>query len=123
MALRVSVAERGPMETTKSLANADAAAFLTLMGNEKRLAIMSHLIDAELSVGTIADKVDLSQSALSQHLAKLRAFDLVQTRRDRQTIYYSCRSDAVRQLLHLVEQIFGSEDKDVSPVRLRQTGT
>jgi len=111
------------METTKSLANADAAAFLTLMGNEKRLAIMSHLIDAELSVGTIADKVDLSQSALSQHLAKLRAFDLVQTRRDRQTIYYSCRSDAVRQLLHLVEQIFGGEDKDVSQARLRKTGT
>lgn len=123
MALRVSVAERGPMETSKSLASADAAAFLTLMGNEKRLAIMSHLIDAELSVGTIADKVDLSQSALSQHLAKLRAFDLVQTRRDRQTIYYSCRSDAVRQLLLLVDQIFSSEVKDVSPVRLRKTGT
>lgn len=123
MALRVSVAEWGPMETSKSLASADAAAFLTLMGNEKRLAIMSHLIDAELSVGTIADKVDLSQSALSQHLAKLRAFDLVQTRRDRQTIYYSCRSDAVRQLLLLVDQIFSGEDKDVSPVRLRKTGT
>ena len=123
MALWVSVAERGPMETTKSFANADAAAFLTLMGNEKRLAIMSHLIDAELSVGTIADKVELSQSALSQHLAKLRAFDLVQTRRDRQTIYYSCRSDAVRKLLQLVEQIFDSEDKDVSPARLRKTGT
>lgn len=123
MALRVSVAERGPMETSKSLASADAAAFLTLMGNEKRLAIMSHLIDAELSVGTIADKVDLSQSALSQHLAKLRAFDLVQTRRDRQTIYYSCRSDAVRQLLLLVDQIFGSEDRDAPAVRLRKTGT
>ena len=123
MALRVSVAEWGPMETSKSLASADAAAFLTLMGNEKRLAIMSHLIDAELSVGTIADKVDLSQSALSQHLAKLRAFDLVQTRRDRQTIYYSCRSDAVRQLLLLVDQIFSGEDKDVPPVRLRKTGT
>lgn len=123
MALRVSVAEWGPMETSKSLASADAAAFLTLMGNEKRLAIMSHLIDAELSVGTIADKVDLSQSALSQHLAKLRAFDLVQTRRDRQTIYYSCRSDAVRQLLLLVDQIFSSEDREVPPVRLRKTGT
>ncbi|MFS9598749.1 ArsR/SmtB family transcription factor, partial [Klebsiella variicola] len=69
-----------------------AAAFLTLMGNEKRLAIMNHLIDDELTVGTIAEKVDLSQSALSQHLAKLRAFGLVQTRRDRQMIYYSCRS-------------------------------
>jgi DNA-binding transcriptional ArsR family regulator len=111
------------METTKSTANADAAAFLTLMGNEKRLAIMTHLIDTELSVGAIADKVELSQSALSQHLAKLRAFDLVQTRRDRQTIYYSCRSEAVRKLLYLLEQIFGSEEEDSFPARLRSTGT
>ncbi|KQZ87040.1 ArsR family transcriptional regulator [Mesorhizobium sp. Root157] len=111
------------MDTTNSFASADAAAFLTLMGNEKRLAIMNNLIDAELSVGSIADKVELSQSALSQHLAKLRAFDLVQTRRDRQTIYYSCRSDAVRRLLSLIGQLFGEEEKEMPPARLRSTGT
>jgi DNA-binding transcriptional ArsR family regulator len=83
-----------------------AAAFLTLMGNEKRLMIMSQLIDNELSVGTIADRVSLSQSALSQHLAKLRNFGLVETRRDRQMIYYSCRSDAVRELLEMLAERF-----------------
>ena len=85
------------MVSKKLIANAEAAAaLLTLMGNEKRLLIVSHLADGEMSVGAIAEKVLLSQSALSQHLAKLRALDLVETRRDRQMIYYSCRSEPVR---------------------------
>ena len=46
-----------------------------------------------MSVGAIAEKVSLSQSALSQHLAKLRSLNLVETRRDRQMIYYSCKSE------------------------------
>ncbi|TJW70145.1 MAG: transcriptional regulator, partial [Mesorhizobium sp.] len=60
------------MISSKLVANAEsAAAFLTLMGNEKRLLIVSYLIEGEMSVGAIAEKVQLSQSALSQHLAKL----------------------------------------------------
>ncbi|MDH6234909.1 DNA-binding transcriptional ArsR family regulator [Mesorhizobium soli] len=87
--------------------NANAAAtLLSLLGNEKRLVIVSHLLEGEMSVGAIAEKVDLSQSALSQHLAKLRSVDLVETRRDRQMIYYSCNSDAVRQLLGTLDGIF-----------------
>ena len=58
-------------------------------------------------VGSIADRISLSQSALSQHLAKLRGLDLVETRRDRQMIYYSCNSEAVRKLLHTLDGIFG----------------
>ncbi|GAA2887544.1 hypothetical protein GCM10010837_46730 [Aminobacter niigataensis] len=79
---------------------------LTLMGNEKRLMIMSHLLDTEMSVGAIAEKVSLSQSALSQHLARLRNEELVETRRDRQMIYYTCKSEAVRKLLGTLEGIF-----------------
>lgn len=102
-----------------------AAAFLTLMGNEKRLAIMGHLVDDELSVGTIAERVELSQSALSQHLAKLRSLGLVQTRRDRQMIYYSCHSDAVRRLLALLAELFEPDEVRVGieQPRLRSTGT
>ncbi|CAM5454654.1 hypothetical protein ATER59S_02898 [Aquamicrobium terrae] len=93
----------------KRIADIEAAAtFLTLMGNEKRLAIMAHLMDTELSVGAIADKVELSQSALSQHLAKLRTAGLVQTRRDRQMIYYSCDAEAVRRLLSMLSEFFGT---------------
>ena len=87
--------------------NADsAAALLSLLANGKRLTIVEHLLDKEMTVGAIAEKVDLSQSALSQHLAKLRSMNLVETRRDRQMIYYSCKSDSVRRLLETLEEIF-----------------
>ena len=96
------------MASKKLLDNAGAAAeFLSLISNEKRLAILALLIQREITVGTIADQVSLSQSALSQHLAKLRGLDLVETRRDRQMIYYSCNSDAVRQVLRTLDGIFG----------------
>jgi DNA-binding transcriptional ArsR family regulator len=85
----------------------DAAALLALLANGKRLTIVEHLLDNEMSVGAIAEKVDLSQSALSQHLARLRSMNLVETRRDRQMVYYSCRSPSVRRLLETLEDIFG----------------
>ena len=96
------------MVSKKLLDNAEEAAeFLNLISNEKRLAILAILLSGEMTVGTMADKVDLSQSALSQHLAKLRSLDLVETRRDRQMIYYSCNSEAVRKVLHTLDGIFG----------------
>jgi DNA-binding transcriptional ArsR family regulator len=111
------------MISNRLIANAEsAAAFLTLMGNEKRLLIVAYLIEGEMSVGAIAEKVQLSQSALSQHLAKLRAVDLVETRRDRQMIYYSCKSEAARELLHMLEGIFGEGDLSQMAHRLRRAG-
>ncbi len=96
------------MVSKKLLDNANTAAeFLNLISNEKRLAILAILLNGEMTVGSIADKVELSQSALSQHLAKLRGLDLVETRRDRQMIYYSCNSDAVRRVLRTLDAIFG----------------
>lgn len=59
-----------------------------------------------MPVNKIADRVALSQSALSQHLAKLRATGLVETRRDRQMIYYSCKSNEVREVLQTLDGIF-----------------
>ena len=97
----------GFMNERSSILNADQAAeLLTVLGNSKRLAILANLLEEELSVGTIAQRVELSQSALSQHLARLRALGLVETRRDRQMIYYSCRSDAVRRLLAELDRIY-----------------
>lgn len=100
---------------------ATAAAFLMMMSNEKRLMIVNYLLEGEMSVGAIAEKVSLSQSALSQHLAKLRAQDLVQTRRDRQMIYYSCNSEAARALLRTLDEVFGETESVELP--LRRTGT
>lgn len=98
------------MAVSKQLVdNAESvAALLTVLGNGKRLIIMSHLVENEMSVGAIAEKVSLSQSALSQHLAKLRNLDLVETRRERQMIYYSCKSESVRHLLKTLDGIFGT---------------
>lgn len=89
--------------------NADMAAqFLSAIGNGKRFAIMCHLLQGEMSVGEIAEKVELSQSALSQHLAKLRHLGLVETRRDRQMIYYSCSSPDMRRMLMTMDDLFGA---------------
>lgn len=72
------------------------------------MVIIEHLLQAEMSVGAIAEKVSLSQSALSQHLAKLRSLNVVETRRERQMIYYSCKSEAARQLLATLKDIFAA---------------
>src|SRR5690606_8393637 len=82
------------LATDKSMAQlerkaADAAALLKLLANENRLLILCRLaVAGEASVGTLCDAIDLSQSALSQHLAKMRQDGLLATRRDAQTIYY-----------------------------------
>jgi DNA-binding transcriptional ArsR family regulator len=97
------------MVSKKLIANAKLAAeFLAVFANPWRLLIMSHLASTdEMSVGAIGEKVMLSQSALSQHLSKLRALSLVETRRESQTIYYSCKSNAARELLSMMEDMYG----------------
>ena len=67
----------------------EAARLLKLLANENRLLILCRLVaERELSVGDIADAVGLSQSALSQHLARMREEGLVATRREAQTVLY-----------------------------------
>ncbi len=88
-------------------AELQAAGYRSVFAGQRTYNGVAILLREELSVGAIADKVALSQSALSQHLAKLRSLDLVDTRRDKQTIYYSCKSEAVRQVLLTLDSIFG----------------
>lgn len=84
-----------------------AAELLAVMGNQKRMLILCHLAqEGEMQVGVLAGKVELSQSALSQHLAKLRNQDLVKTRRQAQTIYYSIKSPSVLTMLQTLNTIF-----------------
>ena len=81
------------------------AKLLSAMANEKRLQILTLISEQELGVGELALKVGLSQSALSQHLAKLRADELVVTRRSSQNIYYSTSHPGVRNILMSLESM------------------
>ena len=83
----------------------DGAKLLSVLGNERRLLIMCQLTGGEISVGEIARKVNLSQSALSQHLAKLRSLNLVQTRREGQTIYYTTKCPKAGRILDVLNNI------------------
>lgn len=86
-----------------------AVALLKLLSNPHRLAIMCYLGGgAEMSVTKIGQRVGLSQSALSQHLAKLREHRIVKTRRDQQTIYYSLNSYQAEQVMALLREMYCS---------------
>ncbi|MCY0148101.1 metalloregulator ArsR/SmtB family transcription factor [Hoeflea sp. G2-23] len=84
----------------------EAAKLLAVMGNQKRMMILCNLTRGEMQVGSLAERVGLSQSALSQHLAKLRNQHLVQTRRESQTIFYSIKSDSVCKMLQTLTSIY-----------------
>lgn len=84
----------------------EAAQLLTAMANPKRLLILCHLLEKELSVSELSRIVGLEQSPLSQHLSKLRALGLVKTRRDGQTIFYRLASDPVTRVLATLYEIY-----------------
>lgn len=88
----------------------EAVALLKAMANEARLLVLCHLAESgELSVGDLVDRVGISQSALSQHLAKLREQGLVATRKEAQTVFYSVCDPKAAQLLTLLHDLFCPE--------------
>jgi DNA-binding transcriptional ArsR family regulator len=85
---------------------ADAVSLLKGLANESRLMIMCVLSEGEISVGQLNERIHLSQSALSQHLAVLREQGLVQTRRQSQTIYYRLADTAAMDIIGLLHDRF-----------------
>jgi len=86
---------------------AEAAGLLKLLANKNRLLILCRLaLKGEMSVNDIADAVGLSQSALSQHLAKMRDEGLVATRREAQTVFYRMADKNAARLLMLLKDIY-----------------
>lgn len=83
-----------------------AVALLKAMANERRLFILCLLLEGELSVGQIAEKLELSQSALSQHLGWLRKDELVSTRKESQTVFYSLNSEEVKSVIQLLHNLY-----------------
>ena len=85
---------------------ADAAGLMKALGNESRLMSLCTLVDGERSVSELNKVIPLSQSALSQQLARLRSQGLVTTRRESQTIYYSLAPGPADQIIHVLHKIY-----------------
>ncbi|WP_406641465.1 ArsR/SmtB family transcription factor [Pectobacterium brasiliense] len=84
-----------------------AAAMLRAIGNENRLLVLCLLIEhGEMSVGTLLEHIPLSQSALSQHLAKMREEGLISYRRESQTLYYCIENQDVEKIVATLKGIF-----------------
>lgn len=84
-----------------------AASMLKALGNEKRLMILCKLLDqGEMSVMALTNEVGLSQSALSQHLAKMREENIVGFRRDAQQIFYHVSDPRIREIISTLKTVY-----------------
>ena len=79
---------------------------MKILANDWRLMIFCELLKGERSVGELEEIVDLSQSALSQHLARIRRSHLVKTRRESQTIYYSIADPGVTKVIGALYDLY-----------------
>lgn len=88
---------------------AQVAALLRALGNDRRLLILCKLVESgEATVGSLADDVGLSQSALSQHLGRMRDEGIVAFRREAQTIWYRIADTRVETLLATLHRLYCS---------------
>ncbi|MEQ8966209.1 MAG: metalloregulator ArsR/SmtB family transcription factor [Azospirillaceae bacterium] len=95
----------------------EAARLLKAMSNPNRLLVLCRLSQGERSVGELGRELGLSQSALSQHLARLRAEGLVTARRRSQSVFYALSSPDVRLLIDLLEARFCALPDNEEPPR------
>lgn len=98
----------------------EAAALLLVLANPHRLQVLCALLDGERSVSSLATVIDLRQSALSQHLAKLRDAGIVTTRREAQSIHYSIADGRAARVLEVLAELFCKPEK-AAPSRRRKS--
>ena len=96
---------------------AQAAGLLKALANEQRLMILCHLVQQPLSVGELNERVSLSQSALSQHLAVLRECAVVTTSRQAQSIRYRLPAGVVTRLMAVLHAEFCARPANARPAR------
>jgi DNA-binding transcriptional ArsR family regulator len=89
--------------------SARASRILKAMSNERRFLILTYLAEGEKSVGELELLIGISQSALSQHLARLRHSELVSTRRDAQNIYYSLRGGEAEAIIATLQDLVAED--------------
>ncbi|MCF6216639.1 MAG: metalloregulator ArsR/SmtB family transcription factor [Emcibacter sp.] len=90
----------------------EAADFLKTLANSNRLIILSRLLGKEMCVGDLEKDLDISQSALSQHLGRMRAEGIVATRRESQQIFYRIKDARVARMLRLTYDLFYLENQN-----------
>jgi DNA-binding transcriptional ArsR family regulator len=91
-----------------AIAAGQASELLKTLGHKDRLMVLCHLTSGEKSVGELARLLDIPQSPLSQHLARMRKESLVKTRREAQTIYYSIASEEAARMVGLMHELYCS---------------
>ncbi len=90
----------------------EVAGILGAVANERRLMVLCKLVEwGEANVTTLADAIGLSQSALSQHLAKLREEGIVAFRRDSQTLWYRIADPRIEELFASLHRLFCAPGK------------
>lgn len=83
-----------------------ASTMMKTLGHSGRLMILCHLAEGEKSVGELVELLEMPQSSLSQHLARMRAEGLVNTRRDAQTVFYRLKEGDVRRIIEMLYEIY-----------------
>ena len=89
-----------------AVAAGKACELMKTLGHKDRLMVLCHLSTGEKSVGELATLLDIPQSPLSQHLARMRKESLVKTRREAQSIYYSIASDEAARIVALMHELY-----------------
>lgn len=89
-----------------------ATDLLKLLGHPDRLMVLCQLKSGEQSVGQLASNLNIKQSPLSQHLARMRHEGVVTSRREAQTIYYSISGEEVERLVSVLYELFCAEEPE-----------
>jgi len=89
-----------------AVAAGKACELMKTLGHRDRLMVLCHLASGEKSVGELASLLEIPQSPLSQHLARMRKESLVTTRRDAQTIFYSIASEEAARIVGLMHELY-----------------
>lgn len=88
------------------IAAGKASRLLKALSNDHRLMILCLLIEKEMSVSQLNQVIEIGQSPLSQHLARLREQGLVKTRKESQTVYYSINSEDAKKVIEVLHSIY-----------------
>lgn len=85
----------------------EVAGMLSALANERRLMILCQLVEyGEATVGSLVDAVGISQSALSQHLSKMRDEGIVTFRKESQMVWYRIADPRIEKLFATLHQLF-----------------